>query len=59
MNDSTSYKLGELDQGFKDIVARLERLESKVDSLNTWRWKTVGAVSVVAVLSNVAINYLI
>lgn len=58
-NGTPEYKLGQLDQGMQDIVRRLESLETKVDALNTWRWKTIGAVSAVALVGNVLIKLFI
>ena len=44
-NGNHDYKLGEHEQRLVDIDSRLRRIESKVDSLNMWRFKTVGFAS--------------
>lgn len=53
-NGTTDYKLGQHEQALMDIQARVKSIEVKVDNLNIWRWRVVGAVSGIALGGNVA-----
>ena len=55
-NGTTDYKLGQHEQAIMDIQTRVRNIEGKVDDLNTWRWKVVGAVSFMSVLGNALFN---
>lgn len=66
-NGSVDYKLGEITQTVKDVECRLNRIDlknskdhkqlfTKLESLNTWRWKVVGAVGALVFLGNIIIE---
>jgi hypothetical protein len=67
MNNGTSdYKLGEICNELKEIQRRfgendiahkeikgcIEEMKESVEDLNIWRWKTIGAFSVIIVVIN-------
>jgi len=49
---SIDFQLGKLTTAVKDMDARLVKLEKKVDDMNVWRWKVIGAVSILALGGN-------
>jgi len=58
-NADSNYKLGELDAKFSSLHERFNRLERKVDNLNAWRWKIVGATSIIGGLAGFLASKLI
>jgi CII-binding regulator of phage lambda lysogenization HflD len=65
-NGTSDYKLGEIctelkelqrrfsenDIAHKEIKDRIEEMKESVEDLNIWRWKTIGAFSVIIVVIN-------
>lgn len=52
IRDDVSYQMGHLTADINDIKTRLNKIEKKIDNLSAWKWKTAGAVSVVAFCAN-------
>lgn len=65
MSNGTNYKIGQLDQGFKDVVTRLDRhekrlinIEKGLDELNIWKWKTIVAISAMSLGGNITFDFI-
>jgi len=43
---------------FDVIIKRLDNIEEKLDNLLQFKWRVVGAITVVSVLSTLVCNYL-
>lgn len=56
--DNVDYKLGGLEQGMLDVRNDIKDMKHKLDDLVVWRWKVVGAVSVIALISNVIATFI-
>ena len=57
-NGSVEYNMGHLKADMENVVRRLDKLEAKVSDMNVWRWKVVGAVSVLALGGNTVFEIL-
>ena len=65
MADTIDYKLGELVAKVEDIDKKLDvnsaehkELFTSIKELNIWRWKVIGASSVVMAIVSVLVNIL-
>ena len=63
MNNTLEFKLGELSADVKDIRKELEYnridhedIKRDLKSLNTWRWKVIGAIIGISAVVQIAVN---
>mgnify|MGYP001571939813 CR=1 FL=1 len=58
-NGTTEYRLGEYSADIETLKADIREIKQKVDELNVWRWKTIGAMGMIAFLVSLATSFLI
>ena len=57
MNGSPDYKIGMLEQSVIDIATDVKEIKEKVEALNVWRWKVIGATGIISIGLSLVINY--
>ncbi len=54
--EGQDYKLGELSADITTLKSDVKDIKDKVDNLNIWKWKTVGATTAIAAIVSFVVS---